>query len=188
MKSTLYLARHGQTEWNLIDRFQGQLDSPLTELGKKQALQTREKLLKKNIHIVYSSPLSRALDTAKIISQGWPVELHTCDDLMGMRLNQWQGKTLVEIQRTYPEEFANFYVCPNKFNLPGAENYFDLEERVTNSIHNILRKYTSHNILVVTHGIVIKTLISHVSTNSVAGIADVDLLENGSFICLKVNE
>jgi len=187
MKSTLYLARHGQTEWNLIDRFQGQLDSPLTELGKKQALQSREKLLKKNIHIVYSSPLSRALDTAKIISQEWPVELHTCNDLMGMRLNQWQGKTLVEIQKMYPEEFVNFFSYPDKFNLPGAENYFDLQERVINSIHNILQKYTSHNILVVTHGIVIKALISHVKTNTVAGIAGIELLENGSYICLKTN-
>ena len=93
IQTTIFLSRHGQTKWNLSNRFQGNKDSPLTEIGIKQANDLKASLNGKNIHAAYTSPLKRALDTAKIITRGTPIKVIERDGLREINLGPWEGKT-----------------------------------------------------------------------------------------------
>ena len=104
-KSTFYLARHGQTEWNIERRIQGQLDSPITALGKQQALLLGEQCKQLNITQVLTSPLSRALQTAKICAETLQLNVKKITGFEERHFGCWQGKltTDVNIEKHYDE-------------------------------------------------------------------------------------
>ena len=126
IKTTIFLARHGQTRWNLSNRFQGNKDSPLTEIGIRQANHLKVSLNGKNIHAAYSSPLKRALNTAKIVTSGTPIKIIERDGLREINLGPWEGKTRKEAQLSHPVEFNNFWNQPEQYLLLGAETYEEL--------------------------------------------------------------
>ncbi|MFK5987131.1 MAG: histidine phosphatase family protein [Pseudomonadota bacterium] len=187
MKTNLFLVRHGQTQWNLDGRVQGQLDSSLTKLGKGQAKQVRKRLLTKNIHIAYSSPLYRAVDTTALIINNRPIKIHIRQNLSEIHQGSWQGLTYKKIQQIAPEELDNFMNKPTKFFLPGAESFLDFYQRVISEITHIFNKHKGKNILVVSHGIVIKAISAFILHQSLTKIPLIPLLDNGDFICLKQN-
>jgi broad specificity phosphatase PhoE len=97
-KSIFYLARHGQTEWNIEHRIQGQLDSPLTEQGKLQSLQLGLNCKTLNITQILTSPLGRAVQTAHICAQHIPVKIKEVVGFEERHFGSWQGRLTAEIQ------------------------------------------------------------------------------------------
>jgi len=183
--TTLFLVRHGQTEWNLGNRIQGQLDSPLTPLGVNQSINMQQKLLSKNIDIAYSSPLLRAVETTALIIDKWKIKMITRYNLSEMQLGPWQGKTYEEIQQNYPEEYVNFCNKPDQYCLTGAENYADFQQRVIAEIQSIFYNNIGKNILVVSHGIAIKVFIAYVLKMNLTEIVNLATLDNGTCLTLK---
>jgi len=183
--TTLFLTRHGQTQWNLDQRLQGQMNSPLTQEGKFQALQTQQKLLNKDINIAYSSPLLRAVETTALIIADWPVKMLTRDNLAEIHLGPWEGKTYAEINNSHPKEFADFWYHPDRYNLPGAETYHELQKRVIKEIKDIIKENLGKNILVVSHGVAIKVILAYVLNKCLGDIAQIDVMENGDYIRLE---
>jgi len=102
--TNLYLARHGETDWNKFDRKIGNVDIKLNEMGIQQALNLAEKLKSIDIDKIYSSPLSRALQTAKIIKNIHPKspEITMLEALKEISLGILQGKTTKEIEKFLP--------------------------------------------------------------------------------------
>ncbi len=183
--TNLFLVRHGQTQWNLDKRYQGQLDSPLTALGISQAINLQGLCLNKNIDIAYSSPLLRALETAYLILKNIPITLLICPRLSEMHLGSWQGKTPNIIRQNYPQEFFCFLNDPHKYYLQGAESFIDLQKRAIFEIKQIFNRNQGKNILVISHGLVIKVILSYFSSNTRATLAGVKVPENGSYITLQ---
>jgi len=183
--TTLFLVRHGETEWNLANRLQGQYDSPLTPLGVFQAKKLQQRLLSKNIHIAYSSPLLRALETTALIIADRPVKLLTRDNLAEMRLGPWQGKTYKEIEKSYPREFLLFNESPHQYQLLGAETFIEIQQRVMLEIKKIFRENIGRKILVVSHGIAIRACLAHVLQKTLAEMTNMAVINNGDFITLE---
>lgn len=151
----LYLIRHGQTLWNTQRRFQGWLDSPLTENGIEAAIKLKDELKSVSFHEYISSPSPRAFNTLKLVS-GMPDEkLKTDDRIREIMLGSWQGMTHDEIEDLYPEHIAMFYDEPEKFSFSNAETFFDVYDRVKSFIHDLEAKAdeAEKNVLVVTHGV-----------------------------------
>src|SRR5262245_17154670 len=103
VERAMVLVRHGETDWNREERFQGQLDIPLNDVGRSQATRLKQQLSDFDFDAVYSSPLTRALETARMIAGGVPVQ---CD----MRLTEvhhgsWQGKTKRDIADRWTDEW-----------------------------------------------------------------------------------
>lgn len=96
-KSTFYLARHGQTEWNIERRIQGQLDSPLTDLGKQQAVLLGEQCRQLKITQVLSSPLGRALQTAELCAETLQLNVKKVTGFEERHFGCWQGKLISEV-------------------------------------------------------------------------------------------
>ncbi|MHB0939990.1 MAG: histidine phosphatase family protein, partial [Armatimonadota bacterium] len=97
----LYLIRHGQTDWNLAQRFQGQSDIPLNEIGRRQANALADRLSSQPFEVAYSSDLQRALETAKVIA-GDRLEIKTDLRLREMDFGDWEGATYNKIKEECP--------------------------------------------------------------------------------------
>jgi broad specificity phosphatase PhoE len=95
-----WLVRHGETEWARLGRHTGRTDVPLTEAGKHQALAVRSKLEGHAFGLVLSSPLSRALDTARLAGFGDVAEVDP--DLAEWDYGAWEGMTTPEIRERIP--------------------------------------------------------------------------------------
>ncbi len=181
----LYITRHGQTEWNLEGRMQGQKDSQLTELGEKQASWLGERLNDVEIDIIISSSSGRAFRTAEIIRGDRDIEILTNDNFKEMHIGEWEGQLHSEIEKNSPDEQKNFWNFPHLYEPCGGETFPQVLERVSNEIEKVISEYEGKNILLVTHAIALKSLITHFEKK------DIEDLWTGAFMhstCLNIVE
>ncbi|RLQ90029.1 histidine phosphatase family protein [Planomicrobium sp. Y74] len=156
---TLYITRHGETEWNLEKRMQGWGDSPLTEKGKKNALELGGRLKDTEFEAVYASPSLRAFSTAQAICAERKLEIKVDDKLREINVGEWEGKEHVYINENYPEEYFSFWNTPHLYTSATGENFSELQERALEAVHAIREHHREGNILIVTHSIIIKALL-----------------------------
>jgi len=155
---TLYIVRHGETEWNKVDRIQGRLDSNLTDKGREYARRLGEKLKDTEFTGIISSPSHRALETAKILRGARTTPIGTDERIMEMHLGSWQGLTTKEIKAQYPAEYDSFMTEPDLFSGGDGESFTDMLERANDFLEEVQRSELTGNLLVVTHGLFIKVL------------------------------
>jgi len=157
----LYLVRHGQTEWNVEHRLQGFHDSPLTELGVRQAMWLGDAFADKPLDVIYSSVSRRASRTAELIRRDKPLPIIESEDLREINLGIWEGMTQEEAQAAYPEPFDHFWNDPGRFQALGGESYADVSKRAIAKVEDIVAAHPGEHILVVAHTVVVKLLMAH---------------------------
>lgn len=185
----LYIVRHGETEWNVIKRFQGQLNTPLTEKGMEKLRETGKKLENVLFDEVYTSELGRTVASAEIIlneNRGYKnkkLELKKLAELNEVYFGVWQGLTYEEVFLKYPEEANNYFYNVKNYKAENveAENLKDALERFLKGINKILDSHESGNILVVTHGTVLEMFMNYVANNSIFDIDERTLMGNGDY-------
>ena len=185
----LYIVRHGETEWNVIKRFQGQLNTPLTEKGIKKLKETGKKLENVLFDEVYTSELGRTVASAEIIlneNNGYKnnkLELKKLAELNEVYFGVWQGLTYEEVFLKYPEEGNNYFYNVKNYKAENveAEKLEDALERFLKGINKILDRHESGNILVVTHGTVFEMFMNYVANNSIFDIDERTLMGNGDY-------
>ncbi|MGC4378580.1 histidine phosphatase family protein [Fictibacillus sp. Mic-4] len=160
-KTTLYIVRHGQTEWNVEKRMQGRKDSPLTELGEWQARWLSEALAPIKFDEIYSSSSGRAVKTAEIISGKPKDQIKVTDQLKEMHLGVWEGEIQATIQENDQKRFSSFWNDPEQFEANGGESFIDVQKRVLPELQRIITNHTGKNILIVTHTVIIKILMAY---------------------------
>ena len=163
----LYITRHGQTEWNVEGRIQGRKDSNLTELGEKQAKWLGEKLKDESIDLIISSSSGRAFRTAEIIRGNKSIEIIKSDALLEMNVGDWEGQLQSEIEEHSPEELHNLWNFPHLYKSCSGETYFQVMERVTNEIEKIIKDHKGRNVLVVTHAIALKAILTYIENKDI---------------------
>lgn len=166
----IFFVRHGQTEWNELGKFQGSKDSPLTKIGILQAEKLGARLAKENFVFdkIYSSPMGRAFSTAKIITQNQAI-IETIDEFKEISVGEMEGIPFTEFENLFPTEYYNFFNNPVNY-VPTAikgESFSSLMARVQLGLKKItdLNK-TDSNILIVTHGITLKAILSVIKNRS----------------------
>ena len=185
----LYIVRHGETEWNVIKRFQGQLNTPLTEKGMEKLRETGKKLENVLFDEVYTSELGRTVASAEIIlneNRGYKNkkrELQKLAELNEVYFGVWQGLTYEEVFLKYPEEANNYFYNVKNYKAENveAEKLEDALERFLKGINKILDSHESGNILVVTHGTVLEMFMNYVANNSIFDIDERTLMGNGDY-------
>lgn len=156
----IYLIRHGESQWNTIKKIQGQKDIPLTKKGLNQAHLIGNRLISENIDKIYSSDLKRAYITAKIIGNKIGLEATAMKEFREMNFGVWEGMTNKEILEKSYNEMEIWRKNPEKLNLEKAESLEMVQERAMNGINKIINENKEkNNILVVSHGATIKTII-----------------------------
>ncbi|MGG3306534.1 histidine phosphatase family protein [Paenibacillus lautus] len=170
--TTIYLVRHGQTEWNVQHRFQGHLDSPLTKLGIQQAEWLGEALQHDPIDLIYSSTSNRAFHTAEIIRGNRDVSVTACDEFKEINLGVWEGQIQERIGELYPQQLDHFWNHPELFGVPGSETFHEVRERAVNKLVDIAASNPGASILLVTHTVVVKLLMAYFEGRSMDRLWD----------------
>jgi probable phosphoglycerate mutase len=176
---SLYIVRHGQTDWNAEFRLQGQRDIPLNELGRRQAtgngVTLKERVADLERHHFVSSPLGRARETMELIraAAGLPPDDYQIDErLKEISFGDWEGSTLAEIAVTAPEKIAARDADKWGFRAPGAsgESYEILSVRVGAWLDSVDRPT-----IAVCHGGVIRCLFKLTGTLDTVSAALLDI-------------
>jgi broad specificity phosphatase PhoE len=147
---TLYITRHGETEWNTQKRMQGWSDSELTENGKKNAKCLGARLKDINLTTIYSSPSNRTIKTAKLISSARNIPIIINDNLKEIKMGEWEGKTISYLEQTYPNEYFSFWNTPLLYKPMKGETFRDLQSRVIEALNQIQKDNSSGHVLIVT--------------------------------------
>jgi len=156
MKTILTLVRHGETEWNVLGKFQGCKDIDLSKEGILQA-EYLKKRFEDKFDYLYTSPLKRAMQTAEIITESCRIKPIIEPELREINFGLWEGLTLKEIEVNYPKEFiawrndeVDALMCGGDQSLRKATT------RAKNAVLEIIKKRQGHNIIIVAHGGIIK--------------------------------
>jgi len=160
-KTIIYLVRHGQTQWNVEHKLQGHQDSPLTELGLRQAEWLSDSIANEQIDVIYSSSSPRARRTAEIIRAARKIDLIESHDLKEINLGIWEGKTQAEVKEADPEQFDYFWNDPEKFHVQSSETYQEVSNRSIDLLQKIVQENQGKSILIVTHSVVVKLMMAY---------------------------
>lgn len=155
----LLLVRHGQSTWNDERRIQGQLDPPLSSLGREQARRLAGRLAGRRFEGFYCSDLARTRETALAIAEAIGREPVYLTELREVMLGDWEGLRTEEIQERYPELWARWRARPSWDVPPGGEGARPFEERVHRVVDEILARHPHGETLVVSHGGVIQVTL-----------------------------
>jgi phosphoserine phosphatase len=159
MATDILLARHGQTESNRLHINMGRSDEGLNTSGFEQARRLARRLQATPIDSVYSSPLNRAKTTAGVIAEMHQLPVNIINNLTEIEMGEWTNRGLDEIQQKWPVLLARWIADPAQVSLPGGENFNQVAFRSQQALATIVAANPERTVLVVTHEIVIKTLI-----------------------------
>lgn len=179
----LYLVRHGESEGNFFKVTTGQIDMPLTDLGRQQARKTAEYLSEIKFDSVYSSDLSRAFETCKIINTAdLPVTVDK--NLREIDAGKWEGVPYDQTARLYPEDYAVWRSDIGRACPTGGESVASLYSRVNAALDNIAAKEEGKTVLIATHATPIRCIICRISGLPVFELQNVPWVPNASVTVL----
>lgn len=162
----LILLRHGQTEWNALQKYQGQTDIPLNDTGREQAREAAYYLKEhEKVQAIYCSDLKRAQETAEIVGRKLGLAAIPDQRLREFAFGHWEGMTYSEVYARYPQEFEAWFNHTRTFVVPGGESFQQLTDRVLEAIEDIYQG-PHETVLIVTHGGVIKAILNHIDQNT----------------------
>ena len=147
----LILVRHGETEWNVQRRYQGQFNVPLSSVGRQQAERIAQRLASQKIDAVYASDLERAWETAAIIAAKHNLAVASEPRLRELKFGVLEGLTFDEAQIQYPEMITAWM---KDFNQPpqGAETIDLFNTRIVSLLDELKQKHDEESLLLVGHG------------------------------------
>lgn len=179
-KTTIYLVRHGETEWNKKGILQGWLDSPLTDIGVQQAELLGRTLHTMNIDVVYSSDLGRAIQTASILAPTKPIVKDA--RLREIYLGEWQGQKISRLD-SLPDYFT-YSNEPHLFQGTTQEQFEQIGHRMMECLQYI-HQQTMGNVLVISHGVAILCCLMHIMKMPIEKLWEIANLQGTSVTIIE---
>lgn len=161
----IYIVRHGETIWNEQKLLQGRTDIELNENGRMLATITGQRLMDTHFDIIYSSPLKRAFETAKLIANGRDIPIITNDLLRELSFGSYEGQNMSLLLKDDSQSFKYFFKQPHLYKAPAdGETLEQLCERASEFMTNVIEpledKYS--RIMIVAHGAINKAIMTHI--------------------------
>ena len=159
MATDILLVRHGETAWNREEVFRGVHDVPLNENGRRQARLAAEALKSRRIQAAYTSPLSRATETAGIVLAPHGIEARVHKGLLDFDYGEWTGRKDADVAREWPAERAAWGARPHSVRAPGGDTLAEVFDRAFGAMEEIARNHAGEMVALFAHRVVNKLLI-----------------------------
>ena len=156
----LFLVRHGSTSATEEDRFSGATNGELSDEGRWQASRLGERLVRQHLAAVYASPLSRALETARIIGGHCHLETIARDGLREIGHGHWEGMKRADVERQFAAEYAMWEGDPFTFAPNGGESGVEVLARALPVVREIVAAHQGSQVLVVSHKATLRLVLS----------------------------
>jgi len=158
--TTILLVRHGQTEWNRVERFRGLVDIELNSTGFAQAHKTAVRIQSYwKPEAIYSSPLKRALQTAYAIAGLANIQVEPTPGLVDINYGEWGGLTPEEARLRWQDQIDAWYNHPERVLIPGGESLLEVQSRAMSAVISTAKKYPNHTIVLVSHTVVNRLIL-----------------------------
>jgi broad specificity phosphatase PhoE len=157
--SRIVLVRHGETDWNREEIFRGRIDVKLNTTGLRQAEATGRSLEKIRIKVIYTSPLSRAKNTAEMIAQFQNSHIIDDEDFIDMHFGEWQGMSLREVRERYKDLYHTWKTEPQKVKFSGGESLKEVAERSMIALQRITERHSEDTVGIISHRVICKAMI-----------------------------
>ena len=154
----IILIQHGETEWNVSEIFRGRRDVGLNEMGTKQAKLLAHYLRDLKIEAIYSSPLKRAMDTARSIAKHHGIVVKAAPGLIDFNYGVWEGLTHQEVRIKYRELYERWLKEPHIVKMPEGESLGEVRQRAKDVVYNVVLEH-SGMVVLVSHRVINKVLI-----------------------------
>ena len=158
----IILIRHGQTAWNTQEIFRGRADVPLDEVGLRQAQALAEAMRAEPISAIFTSPLSRAVQTAQALADSHGLVPVAVQDLIDIDFGAWEGLPHDGVREQFPELYATWQAQPEGVTFPGGENLEAVRQRASAALAELVEQCPGQTIALVAHRVVNKVLICHI--------------------------
>jgi len=159
MATRILLVRHGETAWNREKVFRGLHDVPLNDNGRRQAQLVADALTSVRIHVGYTSPLSRSVETARIVLGPHGVEATLHEGLIDFDYGEWTGKSEVEVAKGWPQEHAAWVLRPDAVRIPGGNSLPEVSDRAFEAMEEIAGRHEGQTVALFGHRVVNKLLV-----------------------------
>lgn len=159
MSTSLYVVRHGETDWNREKVFRGVYDVPLNDNGRRQAQLAAGALADYQIDAAYTSPLSRSVETAEIVLKPHGIQAARHEGLLDFNYGDWTGLPDSEVARRWPQEHAAWIDRPHEGRLPGGDSLQEVFERAFAAMEDIAARHDGHTVALFAHRVINKLLI-----------------------------
>lgn len=160
MITTVVFVRHGQTDWNVAGRWQGEADIPLNENGRSQAQKVAQRLASWSLAGLVSSDLQRAAATAAAIGEACGLTPLAAPDWRERCVGDFSGLTGADVREQYPEIVAQAH--DGVIEPPNGERYADLHRRAVAAYERVVADFAGQTVCVVSHGATLAVVLSHV--------------------------
>ena len=160
MATRVFLIRHGATQLTAENRFSGAVGVELSDEGRWQAARLGERLRDESVTAIYSSPLSRTLDTARIVKGPSELEIQPRDGLREISHGRWEGLTRAEVEERFVGEYEQWEEDPFTFAPEGGESGVAVLARALPVIRQIVARHPDQSVIVVSHKATLRLIIS----------------------------
>lgn len=159
MPTRVFLIRHGATTLSAEDRFAGETDVPLSDAGRDQLERLSRRLEPEKTTAIYTSPLSRTMDSARILARPHGLEVTAKDAFREISHGRWEGLTRGEVERRFTQEYARWEDDPFTFAPAGGETGLALTARALPALIELVAAHPDEQIVVVSHKATIRLLL-----------------------------
>ncbi|MFB3225182.1 histidine phosphatase family protein [Exiguobacterium sp. PHA03] len=185
---TLYITRHGETEWNLEKRMQGWEDSPLTAKGRQNARDLGHRLREIHLDHLYISPIGRVRETVRMMDLDPAIPVTIDDRLREMHMGTWEGRTAAEIEVAHPLAHAAFWQTPHTYIPESGESFDAVRERILSFLERLADHEEDENVLIVTHGIFLNILLTYLQRKPFATLWDPPFIHGTSLTIVEYRD
>ena len=184
----LILVRHAEAEGNIIRRFHGNTDSPLTENGHRQAKLAAERLADEPIDVIYTSDLQRAYQTAGYIAEAKNLPLHKVKALREIHGGDWEDMLWADLPIKWPDAYRCWEETPHLLEMPNGETMKGFYDRLVGAVTDIVKKHPGKSICIVTHGTAKKALLCYFYQKPLKAFIDLAWHDNAAITVVQVKE
>lgn len=185
----ILLVRHGNSLSNVAKTFTGHINSRLSEMGEKQAERACEFILKNyKVDIIYSSDLSRAVNTVKPLANALNIPIHTDENLREIYGGKWEGVQFSKLEELFYDDYSVWKKTPGLARPTDGESYEEAQTRFYNSVKKIAEDNPNKTVVIASHGGVIRGLQCKLMGLPLSRLNEIEYVVNASVTEIDFND